>query len=155
MQFDQLKRRAFIALLGGAAGAWPFAARGQQGERMRRIGVLEPLAVDDPETLARVTAFAQGLQQLGWTVGKNVQIDYRWGAGDADRLRKFAAELVALAPDVILVSSNVVLAPILQAAPTIPIVFTQVIDPVGSGFVESMAQPGGNVTGFTQLNTTL
>ena len=101
MQFDQSKRHEFITLLGGAA-VWPLAARGQQGERTRRIGVLEPLAVDDPETLARVTAFAQGLQQLGGTIGHNVRIDYRWGAGNAERIRQQAAELAALAPDAIL-----------------------------------------------------
>jgi len=140
-----VKRRAFITLLGGAAAGWPLAARGQQGERMRRIGVVVALAEDDPESVARRAAFEQALQASGWTVGRNIGIDYRWAAYDAARTQELAAEVAALAPDVILVSSNVVLAPMMQAAPTTPIVFTQVIDPLGSGFVESMARPGGNV----------
>jgi len=150
MQFDQLKRREFITLL-GAAAAWPLAARAQQGERMRRIGVLMSLAADDPETLARVTAFVQRLQQLGWTVGRNVQIDYRWATGDAKDFREYAAELVALAPDIILAVSTLGVAALLQATAnrSVSIVFLQVADPVGSGFVESLARPGGNATGFT------
>jgi putative ABC transport system substrate-binding protein len=143
-----MQRREFITLLGGAA-AWPLAARAQQGDRMRRIGVLTGTAADDPEGQAGMAAFQQGLQQLGWTVGRNVRIDYRWSAGDADRRRKYAAELVALAPDVILVSGGSVLAPLLQATRSVPIVFTIVADPVGGGFVDSLARPGGNVTGFT------
>jgi putative tryptophan/tyrosine transport system substrate-binding protein len=150
-----MRRRAFISLLGGAAVAWPFAARAQQPERMRRIGVFIVLAEDDPESVARRGAFEQALQASGWTVGRNIRIEYRWAAIDAARTQKLAAELSELAPDVILVSSNVVLGPMLQAAPTTPIVFTQVIDPVGSGFVESMARPGGNVTGFTQFEYSL
>ena len=113
-----LRRRQFITLLGGAAAAWPLAARGQQPERMRRVGVLMTLAADDPEGQARVTAFVQGLQELGWTDGRNVQIDYRWPAGDADKARKYAAELVALAPEVILTVSTASLAPLLQATRT-------------------------------------
>ena len=151
MQFDQLKRREFITLLGGAA-AYPLAARAQQpSERKRRIGVLMSLAADDPETLARVTAFVQRLQQLGWTVGRNVQIDYRWATGDAKDFREFAAELVALAPDIILAVSTLGVAALLQATAnrSVSIVFLQVADPVGSGFVESLARPGGNATGFT------
>jgi putative tryptophan/tyrosine transport system substrate-binding protein len=120
MQFDQLKRREFIALIGGAA-AWPLSARAQQPERMRRVGVLMNLTADDPEASARVTAFAQGLQQLGWTAGHNVRIDYRWGAVDADRSRRYAAELVALAPDVILASGVPVVTALLQATRTVPI----------------------------------
>jgi putative ABC transport system substrate-binding protein len=143
-----MKRRHFIALLGGAAAAWPLAARAQQPERMRRIGVLLNLAADDPESQRRMTAFVQGLQQLGWTDGRNAKIETRWGAGDADRIRKYAAELVALAPDVILAATSVVTGPLLQATRAVPIVFVQVIDPVGAGFVESLARPGGNVTGF-------
>jgi putative tryptophan/tyrosine transport system substrate-binding protein len=143
-----LSRRQFIMLLGGAA-AWPLAARAQQGERVRRIGVLMTLAADDPEGQARLRAFVQGLQELGWTDGRNVQIDYRWSGADADRIRKAAAELVALAPDLIQANSSPAVASLLQATRTVPIVFTQVADPVGAGFVESMARPGGNATGFT------
>src|SRR5262249_1658028 len=125
MQFVQVKRREFISLLGGAA-TWPLAARAQQGERMRRIGVLMPSAADDPEFQARLTAFVQGLAQLGWLDGRNVRIDTRWGVADADRIRKYAAELLALAPDVIMTSSSAALAPLLQATRTVPIVFTTV-----------------------------
>jgi ABC-type uncharacterized transport system substrate-binding protein len=144
-----VKRREFITLLGGAAVAWPLAARGQQGERIRRIGVLHSLASDDPEGQARLTAFVQGLQELGWTDGRNVRIDYRWAAGDAERARRYAAELVALAPDVILAHGGSIVPSLLQATRTVPIVFTQTPDPVGAGFVNSLARPGGNVTGFT------
>ena len=143
----KMKRREFISMLGGAA-AWPLAARAQQAERMRRIGILLNLASDDAEGQARLAAFHQGLQQLGWTVGRNVQIDYRWGAGDADRIRKFAAELVALAPDVILSTGSPSVAALQQATRTIPIVFTAVADPVGAGYVDSLARPGGKATGF-------
>ena len=143
-----MRRREFITLLGGAAAAWPLAARAQQGERMRRIGVLTNLVADDPEAQARVGAFLQGLQELGWAVGRNMRIEYRWGAGDADRTRGYAAELVALAPDVILTSGASALAPLLQATRSVPVVFAQVPDPVGAGFVNSLARPGGNTTGF-------
>jgi putative ABC transport system substrate-binding protein len=144
-----MKRREFITLLGGAV-TWPLAAHAQQpGERMRRVGVLVNLASDDAEGQARLAAFHQGLQQLGWTVGRNVQIDYRWGAGDADRIRKFATELVALAPDVILSTGSPSAAAFQQVTRTVPIVFVTVVDPVGSGFVDSLARPGGNITGFT------
>ena len=143
-----MRRRDFITLFGGAS-ALPLAARAQQGERMRRIGVLSSLAADDPETQARHAAFLQGLQEWGWTTGRNVQIDYRWGAGDPDRFRKYALELVALAPDVILATGSPVTAALLQATRTVPIVFTQVPDPVANGFVANLAQPGGNATGFT------
>jgi ABC-type uncharacterized transport system substrate-binding protein len=144
-----MRRREFITVLGGAAAAWPIAASAQQPDRMRRIGVLTPFAADDPESMARVAAFLQGLGNLGWTVGRNVQIDYRWSAADADRTRKDAMELVALAPDVILATGTPVTAALLQATRTVPIVFTQVPDPVATGFVASLAQPGGNVTGFS------
>jgi len=144
-----MKRREFITLLGGAAAAgWSRGARAQQGERMRRIGVLMAITADDPESQSRLAAFAQGLQQLGWTLGQNVRVDYRWGGSDADALRKYAAELVALAPEVILAQSSAAVAPLLSATRTIPVVFTTVADPVGAGFVESMARPGGNATGF-------
>jgi ABC-type uncharacterized transport system substrate-binding protein len=142
-----MNRREFMTLLGGAA-AWPLAARAQQVEKVRRIGVLQPLAADDPESPARVTAFAQGLQQFGWTDGRNVRIDYRWAAGDTDRYRRYAAELVALAPDVILASSSPAMMSLQQLTRTMPIVFVSVVDPVGAGFVESLARPGGNATGF-------
>jgi len=142
-----VRRREFITLLGGAA-AWPLAARAQQPERMRRIGVLMPNAADDPEYQARMTAFLQELAQLGWIDSRNVRIDSRWGVADADRIRKYAAELVALAPDVIWANSSGALAPLLQATRTVPIVFTNVADPVGAGYVDSLASPGGNATGF-------
>jgi ABC-type uncharacterized transport system substrate-binding protein len=142
-----MKRRAFITLLGGAA-AWPLAAYAQQGERMRRIGLLQTTGADDPEGQARNAAFRQGLQQLGWTNGRNVRIEYRWTAGDADRIRRYAAELAALVPDVILASGSATVGPLLQATRTVPIVFVNVPDPVGAGFVDSLARPGGNATGF-------
>ena len=145
---SHIERRKFLATLGGAAVAWPFAARAQQQERMRRIGVLMPLTADDLEASPRVTALTQGLQQLGWTVGRNVRVDYRWGAVDADHSRRHAAELVALAPDVILTSGTSTVGPMLQVTRTIPIVFPTVVDPVGSGFVDSLPRPGGNATGF-------
>src|SRR5262245_372282 len=143
-----MRRRAFITLLGGAAAAWPLAARAQQPDRKRRIGVLMPLAADDPEEQSRLTAFAQGLQECGWSEGRNVRIEYRWTGGDAERARKYAAELVALAPDVILVTGTPSIMPVLQLTRTIPIVFVQVADPVGAGLIESLGRPGGNATGF-------
>jgi ABC-type uncharacterized transport system substrate-binding protein len=142
-----MKRREFITLLGGAA-TWPLAARAQQGERMRRIGVLMPSTADDRESPARVTAFAQGLQQSGWTDGRNVRIDYRWAAGDAERHRRYAAELVALSPDVILASGSTAMMSLQQLTRSVPIVFVNIVDPVGAGFVESLARPGTNATGF-------
>ena len=143
-----MKRREFITLLGSAA-AWPLAARAQQNEQKRRIGILMGLAADDLEAQDRTAAFVQGLQQLGWTEGRNLQIDYRRGAGDTDPTRRYAAELVALAPDVILASGGTVVGPLLQVTRTVPIVFTQTPDPVAAGFVASLARPGGNATGFT------
>jgi putative tryptophan/tyrosine transport system substrate-binding protein len=142
-----MRRRDFITLLGGAA-AWPLAARAQQGERVRRIGVLMTQAANDPEGQARIAAFLQGLQELGWSVGRNLRIDIRWSAGKADDTHKYAAELVALAPDIILASTTPSVAALLQATRTVPIVFTVVADPVGAGFVDSLARPGGNATGF-------
>src|SRR5262245_43699622 len=142
-------RRQLITLLGGVAAAWPLAARAQQADRVRRVGVLMNLTADDPEASTRVTALAQGLQQLGWTDGRNVRIDYRWGAADADRSRKHAAELVTLAPDVILASGTPAVAALQQATRTVPIVFVNAVDPVGAGLVDSLAQPGGNATGFS------
>jgi putative ABC transport system substrate-binding protein len=149
-------RREFITLIGGAAAAWPLAARAQQGERVRRIGVLSGLPEDDPEWVVRRAVFEQALQALGWNSGRNLRIDYRWNVNnDPAAIQKFATELASLAPDVILASGNVVIAPMLQASRTTPIVLLQAIDPVGSGFVESMARPGGNVTGFTQFEYSL
>ena len=141
-------RREFIALIGGAAAAWPLAARAQQADRVRRIGALMTQAADDPEGQARLLALAQGLQESGWAIGGNVRIDTRWGAGDAERYRRYAAELVALAPDVILVNGPAALAQLQQATRSVPIVFVNVVDPVGAGFVVSVARPGGNATGF-------
>jgi putative ABC transport system substrate-binding protein len=130
---------------------WPLAARAQQPERMRRIGALSSLAADDPEAAARNAAFLQTLQELGWTDGRNVRIDYRWSAGDAERIRKHAAELAALAPDVILTTGTATMGPLLQATRTVPIVFVNVADPVGAGYVDSLPRPGGNATGFIQF----
>ena len=143
-----MKRREFITLLGGAAAAWPLVARAQQGERTRRIGVLMSLAADDPEGQIRLAAFREAMKQLGWNDGDNLRIDTRWAtAGD---IRRHATELAALAPDVLLAANGTpTLAPLLQATRTVPIVFVNVIDPVGAGFVASLAQPGGNATGFT------
>jgi putative ABC transport system substrate-binding protein len=149
-----MRRREFIALLGGTA-AWPLAARAQQGERVRRIGLLSPLAADHPDVRARHAAFLHALQQLGWTDGRNVRIEVRWSAGDASVTRKQAAELVGLAPDVIVASGSAGAEPMLQATRTVPIVFVIVPDPVGSGFVESLARPGGNATGFMMFEYSL
>jgi ABC-type uncharacterized transport system substrate-binding protein len=144
-----MKRRELLGVLGGAAATWLLTARAQQGDPLRRIGVLMILVPDDPEGEARLAAFAQGLQELAWVVGRNVQIDYRWGAGDPDRTRKYAEELVALMPDVILASGTSTVAPLQRVTRTVPIVFANVVDPVGAGFVASLARPGGNATGFT------
>jgi putative tryptophan/tyrosine transport system substrate-binding protein len=143
-----VRRRQFITLLGGAAASWPVGARAQQPERMRRIGVLLSTAADDPESSARTASFLKGLQQLGWIEGRNLRIDIRWAAGDAELYRKYAAELVALAPDVILASSSPTVAALQAATRTVPIVFAHAVDPVGAGFVDSLARPGGNATGF-------
>src|SRR5262249_11122077 len=139
------KRREFITLVGGA---WPLAAWAQQGERMRRIGVLLPVTADDAEFQTRVGAFLQGLQQAGWTLGRNLRIDTRWATASADAIRKHAAELAALSPDVILAHGAPTIGPLLQATRTVPIVFPVASDPVAAGFVESVSRPGGNVTGF-------
>jgi ABC-type uncharacterized transport system substrate-binding protein len=146
-----MKRREFITLLGGAAAAWPFAARVQQPERMRRIGVLVSAVEGDPRGLESITAFAQGLAELGWTVGRNVRIEYRWGAGDLDRFRRYAAELIALSPDVVLASGGSIVGAFQQASRTVPIVFVTTVDPVGGGWVESLSRPGTNATGFASF----
>jgi ABC-type uncharacterized transport system substrate-binding protein len=148
MQLDQIKRREFITLLGGAAVAWPLAARAQQGERVRRIGVLLPAAADDLEFQTRIGAFLQGLQELRWSIGRNVRVDTRWATSNADSIRKQAAELAALAPDVILAFGASTVGPLLQETRTVPVVFPVVGDPVAAGFVASLARPGGNATGF-------
>jgi putative ABC transport system substrate-binding protein len=145
-----VKRREFITLIGGVAAAWPLATRAQQGERMRRIGVLMAMAgQDDPIQLALVTAFRQGLEKLGWIEGQDIRIDTRWAAGDPDRIRRYAAELVALRPDAIVANTSLGVTAMLQETRSLPIVFLQMNDPVGSGLVASLAHPGGNVTGFT------
>jgi putative ABC transport system substrate-binding protein len=144
-----VRRREVIALLGGAAVAWPLAAQAQQGEKIRRVGVLMNIAADDAQAQPRMDAFLHGLQPLGWTVGRNLRIDVRWAAADAGLFRKYATELVALEPDVILASTNPAIPPLQEATRTLPIVFTITVDPVGAGFVASLARPGGNITGFS------
>jgi putative tryptophan/tyrosine transport system substrate-binding protein len=150
-----MRRRHFIKMIAGSAAAWPLAARAQQPDRMRRLGVLMNRAVDDPEAQGNVGAFLQSLQQLGWTDGRNVHIDTRWTRGDTDDTRKYAAELVALAPDVIQTSGASTVGPLLKATRTVPIVFAAVNDPVGAGLVSSLARPGGNVTGFMSFEDSL
>jgi putative tryptophan/tyrosine transport system substrate-binding protein len=145
-----MKRRNFMSLLGGAA-AWPFAARAQQPEPMRRVGVLMQIAEGDAESKIQVAEFLRELRELGWVVGRNVKLDTRWAGGDSDRIRKYAAELVALAPDVVLVSGGTVVGALQQASRTVPIVFVNVTDPIGRGYVASLAEPGGNATGFTSF----
>jgi putative ABC transport system substrate-binding protein len=142
-----MRRREFITLIGGTAAS-PLAARAQQGGRMRRIGLLWSFAADDPHASRRVTAFAQGLQELGWTDGRNARIDYRWAAGDPDHYRTNAAELIALVPDVVLSNSTATVRALRQASRSVPIVFMGVVDAVGGGLVASLARPGGNATGF-------
>jgi len=143
-----MKRRQFITLVGGGVVAWPLAAQAQQDNPVRRIGMLSNLARDDKEDQRRVETFRQTLQELGWTVGRNIQIDYRWGAGKAEFYRKQAAELVALGPDVIVTNGTTTIGPVLETTHTVPVVFVNVTDPVSGGFVESLARPGGNATGF-------
>ena len=149
-----IRRREFITLLGGAAVVWPLAARAQQPERMRRIGVLQNLAADDAEGQLRLTAFVQGLQQLGWTVGRNLRIDYRWSAGDAERIRKGVSDVVALAPDVILAAGGRNLTILQQANRTIPVVFVTISDPVGGGYVDSLAGRASTPPASACSNTT-
>jgi putative ABC transport system substrate-binding protein len=143
-----MRRRDLVTLLGGAIAALPLAARAQQADRVRRIGMLLTAAADDPESLTRVGAFLQALAQLGWTVGRNVRIESRWGAGNAELIRKHAVEFAALAPDVILAHGSSTVGPLLQATRTVPIVFPVALDPVAAGFADSLARPGGNATGF-------
>jgi putative ABC transport system substrate-binding protein len=148
MQFGQLKRRDFITLLGGAVAAWPLAAHAQQPAGLRRVGVLMNLAADDPQSQARMNSFVQGLQELGWTDGRNVRIETRWAAADPERFRKYAAELVEQKPDVLLGATSAAVAALQQETRTAPIVFAAVADPVGAGFVANLAHPRGNTTGF-------
>lgn len=150
-----MQRRDFITLLGGAAATWPFAARAQQPEPMRRIGILTGIAGEDAQTKVRVTAFSQELQKLGWTEGRNLRIDLRGGAGNVAETRKYAKELVALAPDVILASGATPVALLLEATHTVPIVFTIVVDPMGAGFIEKLSRPGGNATGYMMFDYSL
>jgi len=146
-----MRRRKFIVLVSGAA-AWPLAARTQEGERTRRIGILSVLAADDPEGQARIAAFLRELQQLGWSEGRNLRVEYRWSTGNLDGIRRDAVELVALEPDVILAAGGQAMVPLREATRSVPIVFTQTPDPVGAGFVESLARPGSNTTGFTNFD---
>jgi putative tryptophan/tyrosine transport system substrate-binding protein len=150
-----MRRREVIKMLGGAVGVWPLSARAQQGERVRRIGVLMPRAANDPASLARIVAFQQGLQQFGWTNGRNVLIDTQWAGGGAEAIRKHSAELAAFAPDVILAHGGATVGPLLMATSVVPIVFVSVTDPVGAGFVENLARPGGNATGFVLFEYSL
>ena len=146
---SSMRRREFITLLGGAAAPWPLAAYAQQAEQIRRVGFFMNLAASDPEALPRIAAFMQGLQEAAWKVGHNLRIDHRWAEGDTDRRREQAAQLIALRPDAILASGASTVAPLQQGTRSIPIVFVQVTDPVGAGFVAGLAKPGGNITGFT------
>jgi putative tryptophan/tyrosine transport system substrate-binding protein len=146
-----VNRRNFITLLGGAAAAWPLAARAQQGERMRRIGVLMAYAESDPEAQAWVAAFREGLEKLGWAEGGNIRIDTRWATADVESIQRFAKELVALQPELVVSTSTPSTASLLQQTRTVPIIFTNVSDPVGSGFVASLPRPGGNATGFSTI----
>jgi putative tryptophan/tyrosine transport system substrate-binding protein len=150
-----MKRRDFIKIITGSAAAWSIAAHAQQGDRVRHIGAITSLSSNDPEGQARYAAFLQELQVLGWSIGRNIQIEYFWGEGNRDRSRKNATELVAQAPDVILATGSPTLEPLLQATHTVPIVFVQIADPVGAGYVNSLARPGGNATGFTGSNIPL
>jgi putative tryptophan/tyrosine transport system substrate-binding protein len=146
-----MRRREFLGVLGGGVATWPLTARTQEKERLRRIGALMSLPADDPQTLVRSAAFLQALSERGWAVGRNLQIDFRWATGDADRLRKDANELIALEPEVLLAAATRSLSALQRGTHTIPIVFVQAIDPVGVGNVESLARPGGNTTGFSQF----
>jgi putative ABC transport system substrate-binding protein len=155
MQFDRIRRREVIALLGGTAATWPLTARAQQGERVRHVGVLMHVTETDPDGQARLTAFVEGLKELGWAEGHNVRFDIRWGPNDSDRYPRQAAELIAMAPDVLVAPTSFTLAPLQRATRSIPIVFMGVIDPVGAGFVTSLARPGGNATGFIAFEYTI
>jgi putative tryptophan/tyrosine transport system substrate-binding protein len=155
MQFGQLKRREFITLLGGAGAAWPFIARSQPADRIRRVGILMHVTENDPDGQARLTAFVQRLKELGWEEGRNLRIDIRWGPDDPDRYPRQAAELVAMGPDILVAPTSFTLAPLQRATRSVPIVFMGVIDPVGAGFVSSLAKPGGNTTGFIAFEYTI
>jgi putative tryptophan/tyrosine transport system substrate-binding protein len=150
-----MRRRDFIKVIAGSTAAWPVAALAQQADRVRLVGSLNALAEDDPESRLRIAAFRQGMRELGWNEGGNVRIEERWTGGDEGLIRKYAAELAALAPDVILTSGSLTVRPVQQAARNIPIVFVQVVDPVASGYVESLSRPGGNTTGFTLFEYSL
>ena len=150
-----MRRRDFMKIVGGAAAGWPLAARAQQGERMRRVGVLMNIPADDQEAQLYMAAFQQGLQELGWSVGRNLRIDHRWGLSDGDRLRQQAAEIVALKPDVILTAGSNIAEVVQRVSPTVAVVFAQSVDPVGGGVVAGLARPGGNITGFTQFEYSL
>ena len=149
-----MKRRSFITLLGGAAAAWPLAARAQQPERMRHIAILM-LTADDADGQARITALREGLEKLGWTEGRNLRVDTRWAAGDTDRMRTYVTELVQANPDAILANGSPAVAALRQETRSIPIVFAAVIEPLGQGFVSNSARPGSNITGFTNMEFTV
>jgi ABC-type uncharacterized transport system substrate-binding protein len=155
VRFDLSTRREFITLVSGAAAVWPLAARAQQPERMRRVGVLMPFSADDPEGKRELAAFAQQLQGFGWTNGRHLQIDYRWSSGDIQKMQTYAKELIALQPDALFCRSTPVTAALLKNTRSIPIVFAVVSDPEGEGFVASVSHPGGNVTGFTNAESSL
>jgi putative ABC transport system substrate-binding protein len=146
-----MQRRQFISLFGSTVAAWPLGARAQQANHIRRIGVMISLAENDPEAQANATALSEGLEKLGWTEGRNIRSDYRWGVGDPARARAAVKELLALSPDVILPATTQMLAAVKEATGSVPVVFVNISDPVGTGFVESLARPGGNVTGFTNF----
>src|SRR5258706_12659060 len=156
MQLDQLRRRAFITLVGGGVATWPLVTRAQQPDRVRRIGVLMSVPENDPGAPAWLGTFSEGLQQLGWIAGRNIRLDYRWAAPfDAESRQRVGKELVALQPELILTQNTVSTASILQETRSIPIIFANVVDPIGSGFVASLARPGGNVTGFTLVESSI
>jgi ABC-type uncharacterized transport system substrate-binding protein len=155
MQFDRLRRREFITLLGGAVAAWPIAARAQQGGEMRRLGVLSNIGESDPEAQSMAAALHKRLRELGWVNGRNLQVDHRWGAGNPERIAAFAKELVALKPDVIVAHTTPSVIALRNETNTIPLVFVQVSDPIGTGFVTNMAHPGGSITGFTNFESSM
>jgi len=146
-----MRRRDFVKVIAGCAAAWPLVVRAQEVERVRRVGILMNVTAEEPEAQSYIAAFQQGMQELGWSVGRNLRFDLRWGGGDADRTRRYAAELAALSPDVMVAAGGPVISAMQQATRSVPIVFAQSIDPVGAGVVSSLARPGGNVTGFTQF----
>src|SRR5262245_36159531 len=155
MQFDQLKRREFLSLLGGAAAVWPLAARAQLSERVRRVGVLTPTAENDPESQPHFVAFQEGLEKRGWTINRNLRIDYRWSIDNVEKAETAAAQSLALAPDVILARTSRIVVALQRATQIVPIVFAGIYEPAAQGFVQSLAHPGGNTTGFTNVEASV